>query len=189
MRYAFRVKPSRVQVPGSRVPKLGHAASSFLSDCLARIASPGGALALDLPSGTGRHIALLHAHGFEVIAADLDSRLLRLVPEAAPSTPRVALDAAKALPFTQESFDLVVAIHPVVTSFLNAVPMLLRPGGHLVFETFGAQGNNARELPHPGEIAAAVAPLEPIRYIEKRTRAMPDRVTVKALFRRQTELG
>lgn len=182
------MKPSRTQIPGSHVPELGHAASSFLADCLTRIASHEGALALDLPSGAGRHIALLHAYGFEVVAADLDMRLLRLVTEAAPSTPLIALNAANALPFAQESFDLVVSIHPVVTSFLNAVPLLLRPGGHLVFETFGAQGNNARELPNPGEIAAAVAPLEPIRYIEKCTRAMPDRVTVKAMFRRRSEL-
>jgi SAM-dependent methyltransferase len=144
---------------------------------------------LDLPSGSGRHIALLRASGYGVVAADLDVRLLRLAAHAAPGTLRVVLDAAKALPLAPGSFDLVVSIHPVVVSFLADVPGLLRPGGHLVFETFGAQGKNSRELPQAGEIASAVAPLKPIRYLEKPTRGMPDRVTVKALFQRPAEPG
>lgn len=53
-------------------------------DCLARIKLAPGGLALDLPSGAGRHIALLRTSGYEVVAADLDLGLLRLVPHAAP---------------------------------------------------------------------------------------------------------
>lgn len=180
-------RPSRL--PASRIPRLGHADSPFLVDCLARIQPIPGGLALDLPSGAGRHIALLRTAGYEVVAADLNVRLLRLVPHAAPGALRVVLDATKALPLAPGSFDLVVSIHPIVVSFLADVPGLLRPGGHLVFETFGAQGANSRELPQAGDIASAVAPLKPIRYLEKPTRAMPDRVTVKALFRRQAETG
>lgn len=146
-------------------------------------------MALDLPSGTGRHIALLHTAGYEVVAADLDVRLLRLVPHTAPGALRVVLDATKALPLAPGSFDLVVSIHPVVVSFLAEVPELLRPGGHLVFETFGAQGKNSQELPRAGDIASAVVPLMPILCLEKPTRGMPDRVTVKALFQRRAEPG
>lgn len=130
-------------------------------------------------------MALLRTSGYQVVAADLDVRLLRLGPCAAPGALRMVLDATKALPLAPGSFDLVVSIHPIVLSFLTEVPGLLRPGGHLVFETFGAQGKNSRELPRAGDIASAVAPLKPIRYLEKPTRGMPDRVTVKALFQRQ----
>ena len=189
-RYDCRVEnPRPHRVPGSHVPQLGHADSSFLADCLARIESTPRGLALDLPSGAGRHIALLRTSGYEVVAADLDVRLLQLVPHAAQGVLRVVLDATKALPLAPNSFDLIVSIHPVVVSFLAEVPGLLRPGGHLVFETFGAQGKNSRELPQAGEIASAVAPLKPIRYLEKPTRGMPDRVTVKALFQRRAEPG
>ncbi|MGH8227347.1 MAG: class I SAM-dependent methyltransferase [Steroidobacteraceae bacterium] len=181
--------PRPPRVPGSHVPRLAHADSSFLADCLARIQITPGGLALDLPSGAGRHMALLRTSGYEVVAADLDVRLLRLVSDAAPGALRVVLDATKALPFAPGSFDLVVSIHPVIVSFLADVPGLLRPGGHLVFETFGAQGKNSRELPQAGDIAFAVVPLKPIRYLEKPTRGMPDRVTVKALFQRQAEPG
>jgi len=146
-------------------------------------------LALDLPSGTGRHIALLRTSGYDVVAGDLDFQLLRLVLRTAPDALRVALDASKKLPLAPGSFDLMVSIHPVILSFLADVPKLLRPGGHLVFETFGAQGKNSRELPRAGDIASAVAPLKPIRYLEKPTRGMPDRVTVKALFQRRAGPG
>ena len=138
-----------------------------------------------MPSGAGRHIALLRTSGYEVVAADLDLRLLRLMPHLVPGTLQVVLDARKALPLAPGSFDLVVSIHPVVFGFLADVPELLRPGGHLVFETFGAQGKNSRELPRAGDIASAVTPLKPICYLEKPTQGMPDRVTVKALFQRQ----
>jgi len=71
-RYDCRVEnPRPPRVPGSHVPRLGHAYSSFLVDCLARIHPTPGGLALDLPSGAGRHIALLHSSGYEVVAADL----------------------------------------------------------------------------------------------------------------------
>ncbi|MGB9145646.1 MAG: class I SAM-dependent methyltransferase [Acidobacteriaceae bacterium] len=146
-------------------------------------------MALDLPSGAGRHIALLRTSGYEVVAADLDIRLLQLVSHAAPGALRVVLDATKTLPLAPGSFDLVVSIHPVTVSFLAEIPGLLRPGGHLVFETFGAQGKNSRELPRTGDIPSALAPLKPIRYLERPTREMPERVTVKALFQRRAEPG
>lgn len=176
-------------MPGSHLPRQRHADSSFLVDCLARIQLTPGGLALDLPSGAGRHLTLLRTSGYEVVAADLDFHLLRLVPHTAPGALRVVLDATKALPLAPGAFDLVVSIHPVIVSFLADVPELLRPGGHLVFETFGAQGKNSQELPRAGDIASAVAALKPIRYLERPARGMPDRVTVKALFQRRAEPG
>lgn len=159
-------------------------------DCLARIQATPGSLALDLPSGAGRHTALLRTSGYEVVAADLDFRLLRVVLQTAPDARCVVLDAKNPLPFVSGSFDLVVSVHPVIVRFLADVPGLLRPGGHLVFETFGAQGKNSQDLPQAGEIARNLAPLKPIRYFEKPTRGMPARVTVKALFQRPAdELG
>jgi SAM-dependent methyltransferase len=146
-------------------------------------------LALDLPSGAGRHIHLLRTYGYEVMAADLDGRLIQLVEDVAPGTLRLVLDATKALPLSSGSFDLVVSIHPVTLSFLTDVPALLRPRGYLVLETFGAQGENSRALPKAGDVASAVVPLTPILYSEKPTRRMPDRVTVKALFQRRAEPG
>lgn len=168
------------------MPRFGHADSSFLSECLMRVRALDGGLALDLPSGSGRHITLLQAAGFDVVAADLDVELLAHVSHTSPGALRLVVDASKELPFALGSFDLVISVHPVVRTFLKAIPRLLRPGGHFLFETFGAQGENARELPRPGEVATAVYPLcEPVRYLERPTRSMPNRVTVKALFRRQ----
>lgn len=77
------------------------------------------------------------------------------------------------------------------TSCLTRFPVplrlkpLIRQGGHLVLETFGANGLNAIALPRLGEVSERVATtFSPVRYVERRTRRMPDRVTVKALLQR-----
>lgn len=162
--------------------------SSFLVSCLSRINVRPSALVLDLPSGVGRHFDLFRQNELEVVAADLDARLLELAGFASPDALRVVLTTNRPLPFRSDCFDIVAVIHPVSHDFLPMLSLLIRPGGYLVFETFGAQGNNAVALPRAGEIAESVAPYcRPIRYLEKRTRKMPDRVTVKALFKRDTK--
>ena len=170
----------------SRNPIKGRQHSRFLTESLAFIRPPPKSLALDLQCGSGRHISLLHAWGAQVIAADLNMNFLRLIQEKEPDVLPILLDATKALPFSAMAFDLIIAIHPVALNFLEAVPKLLRTDGYLIFESFGAHGGNAVALPTSGTIRLGLAPsCVPVRYIEKPTVSMPDRVTVKALFQRR----
>lgn len=160
--------------------------SPFLTDSLTRISLPPQGLALDLPCGGGRHIPLLVGAGLTVVAADIDPDMLRRASRMHPSMP-IRLDARQPLPFLECTFDLALVIHPMDLDVLSALPALIRPGGYLVLETFGAQGLNAVALPRQGEVSERLATtFNPVRYLERPTRRMPDRFTVKALFQRNS---
>lgn len=161
------------------------ATSPFVRSCLLGLGLPAGVLALDLPCGDGRHSVLLIETGATVVAADLDSAMLAITKEHAPLALCTQLDARASLPFRAGTFDLVMVVHPVDLNLLPAAAEIVRPGGHLILETFGAQGMNALSLPLRGEVQSRMSHnFSAIRYVEQATRKAPDRVTVKALFRR-----
>lgn len=165
--------------------------SPFVRQCLKRIVPMVGA-ALDLPSGLGRHIELLASAGLFVVAGDIDrSRLLAAQQSGAgrvegPAVVSVQLDANLPLPFLARVFELVLVIHPPFTAVIfNAAPTVRR-GGHLIVETFGAQGENWRALPPPGQVKALLsADFDVLLYREVAVRRCPDAVAVKGLFRRR----
>jgi SAM-dependent methyltransferase len=89
---------------------------------------------LDLAAGTGLATRALDARGSRVVATDIALGMLATLRRRTPSVPAVA-SLAEALPFRDDSFDLVVcatAWHWVNADIaLGEVRRVLRAGGHL----------------------------------------------------------
>jgi hypothetical protein len=95
------------------------------------------------------------------------------------------LDMLKQLPFAAETFDLLVVIHPHSVDVLPAATSSLRVGGHVIFETFGAHGENWRWLPKRHQVTdALLAGFEVLVCKESPVAKSPDFVTVKGIFRK-----
>ncbi len=129
---------------------------------------------LDIPSGTGRHSHWLADLGCHVTAFDVDEIRIarcrtseRIAPEYG-SIHCVVGNANAGLPFADASFDAVLIIHFVSEGFFGRVAPLIRPGGYLVYETFGGQGQNWRDLPKPGETRDEVAVMFDILHYHER---------------------
>lgn len=129
---------------------------------------------LDLPSGFGRHSLFLAAQGGRVTAADIDrNRLAHSVATWQASATQVGelypvcVNAELPLPFQRESFDLVLVVHYVSHRIVEAVWPLVRPNGFLLYETFGAQGENRSLLPTAGSTALRVADFEVLDLRER----------------------
>ena len=168
-------------------------ASPWVRTALRRLSHASKGLALDLPSGRGRHSRYLIDLGFRVVAADLDHRALLQAASQPASADRpllVRLNALRPLPFKNETFDLVVVIHPHSLDVLAAAKASLRRGGHLILETFGAHGENWRDLPRPHQTAEELlAGFEVLACQESRVTKAPARVTVKGIFRKPENFG
>jgi hypothetical protein len=68
---------------------------------------------------------------------------------------------------------------------LAAAKGSLRGGGHLILETFGAQGENWRGLPRPHQVGdELLAGFEVIVCKESPVAKVGTRVTVKGVFRK-----
>jgi SAM-dependent methyltransferase len=122
------------------------------------------------------------------VAADLEHRALLEAASRSASADRllrVCLNALRPLPFPHETFDLVVVIHPHSVDVLAEAKASLRGGGYLILETFGAHGENWRDLPRPQQIAEELlAGFEVLACKESRVTKASDRVTVKGIFRK-----
>ena len=125
--------------------------SAYLVRSLARIAPSDSLSVLDLACGTGRHAIWLATQGHRVAALDRDdarvTRLQHTSKESRASVDAIVGDGAQPLPFRENSFDLVLVVHFVPPSLIQAVTPVIRTGGHLIVETFGGQGGNWRDLP------------------------------------------
>jgi SAM-dependent methyltransferase len=162
--------------------------SPWVRTALRRLRDVQPGIALDIPCGRGRHCPLLMEHGFAVIAADLDEAALLEAISRTSSTGAflaVRLDALGSLPFGNETFDLMLVIHPHSLDLLASAKASLRVGGHLILETFGAQGKNWRDLPRPYQVSYELLPeFEVLSCKESPVAKAPDFVTVKGLFRK-----
>jgi SAM-dependent methyltransferase len=148
---------------------------------------PCQGLALDIPSGEGRHSRFLASQGFHVISADLDMKALlqgasvnrdenqtRIIP--------VRLNATKPLPFPPNTFDLALIVHFQMDSVLEQIESVLKKDGFLVLETFGAHGENWRSLPRANELRGRLEEVFHLsQYVERAVGKVPDRVTVRAV--------
>lgn len=161
------------------------ATSPFVRRCLEYLKA-GAGVALDVPAGSGRHAALLAAKGFYVVACDLDAECLGAAAYAKHGIARVRLDADLPLPFADERFDLVLVVQAPTLHLLDHLPVLVKRGGHLILQTFGAQGENWIALPRAGEVRAKLEPaMTAVRYLERPAHAGADAVTVKGLFEKK----
>ena len=95
---------------------------------------------LDLAAGTGLVTRALLARGASVAATDVVHGMLSELRRRTPAVP-AAVAAAEALPFTDDSFDLVTcatAWHWVEPApAVDQVRRVLRPGGHLALFAAG----------------------------------------------------
>jgi SAM-dependent methyltransferase len=171
--------PSRF---GSRGEK-----SPWVRAALRRLRDTPPGIALDIPSGRGRHSQLLTELGYIVVAADLDIKALRETSARSRNDAvlPVRLDALKPLPFADETFDLLVVIHPHLLDVLPAAKSSLRVGGYVIFETFGAHGENWRWLPKRHQVSdVLLAGFEVLVCKESPVAKSPDFFTVKGVFRK-----
>jgi malonyl-CoA O-methyltransferase len=101
-----------------------------------RLVSPRRAL--DVGTGTGRYLALLHAVGAQFIAGlDLSMAMLE---HRQCKTPRICGDACR-LPFLDAQFDFVCSSLMVgdvqdLDPWIAEATRVLAPGGHLVYSDF-----------------------------------------------------
>lgn len=124
--------------------------------------------------------------GLYVVAGDLDGERLRAAVYSEHRVARVRLNANRPLPFRDERFDLVLVVHAPTLDVLDHLPALVKRGGHLIVETFGAQGLNWTALPRSGEVRDKLGPgMTAIRYVERQAHEGENAVTVKGLFERR----
>jgi ubiquinone/menaquinone biosynthesis C-methylase UbiE len=114
----------------------GHSLRSRSKVALELIGEGPGAL-LEVGAGTGRLLAALSTRGWTVSGIDPAPRMLELVRVRVPSaSDRLILASVEALPFEDESFDVLAAIG--VLEYVQTMPALreitrvLRPGGKAV---------------------------------------------------------
>ncbi len=106
------------------------------------IASAGRRV-LDLGVGTGRELPQLLDGGFEVTGLDASQAMLDVCARRARPIPLVLADFFAPLPFADESFDAVIALHGTLAhpeapeSFVNLgreIARVLAPGGVFIAE-------------------------------------------------------
>jgi SAM-dependent methyltransferase len=100
----------------------------------------GGGRALDVACGDGRNARALARLGYDVDAVDVSDvtieALRATAPERAPGVhPRVA-DLERE-PLARDAYDVVVNFNYLQRGLFGALAAALRPGGWLLFETFG----------------------------------------------------
>jgi len=117
---------------------------------------------LDVACGSGRHVRLLAAQGYQVVAVDRDAASIASLRDCASVVALQADMETGAWPYPGRRFAGIV-----VTNYLHRplLPLLvdsLTPGGVLIYETF-ALGNarfgrpsNPEFLLRPGELLEAV---------------------------------
>jgi SAM-dependent methyltransferase len=128
---------------------------------------------LDLGCGSGLNSLMLAFRGAHVVGVDISADLLRqaqtrFAVNAAPEDPRFVASSAHALPFPDDSFDLVVGIailhHLDLPLVRNEVHRVLRPGGRAIFQEPVRSSRLARWLRrlipyHPPDISPFERPL------------------------------
>ncbi|MGZ8945729.1 MAG: class I SAM-dependent methyltransferase [Methylococcaceae bacterium] len=133
-----------------------HAPSSFVLDCLTNQII--GGQVLDLACGYGRHTHLLKSKGYSVVSGDLSIDGLQVIKLDMENSFCVQLNASVDLPFLDNSFNLVVVVHYVHKGLLSRLSRLITPGGFLIYETYGGQGENWLSLPVQGELEDELVP-------------------------------
>lgn len=164
--------------------------SRFVESCITDIEIGKGSLVLDMPCGFGRHAQRLAQVGATIIAADIDSK--RVYATHSLRTPVMAVNAVVAdcearLPFRADIFDAVVIVHYYSSNFLARAFQVLKVGGHIIFETFGAQGQNWRSLPAIGATREILAPNFDVLILEERiVGPLRANAVVRSLARRRS---
>jgi 2-polyprenyl-3-methyl-5-hydroxy-6-metoxy-1,4-benzoquinol methylase len=129
-----------------------------------------GARVLDLACGGGRHAIAAAERGARVTAVDSDAGRLRAAKRAAQHR-RLSIDWVEAdlehYPIPECSFDLVMIFNYLDRRRMPLFAQAVRPGGHLMLETFlesqrqlGWGPKSDEHLLRAGELPALLLPLE-----------------------------
>ena len=146
-------------------------ASPFVADWVSRLAPadrpPQRARALDLAMGLGRHARLMARHGFLAFGVDVQFDAVRGAVAAAALEGLSVLGWCADLtvyPLPVAAFDLIVVTRYLQRDLFPSMRGALRPGGHVVYETFtvnqralGRGPRSAAHLLEAGELAACFA--------------------------------
>lgn len=121
----------------------------------ARDLPPGRAL--DLACGAGRNAIWLARRGWDVVAIDGASEAIRIVHEHEPRIDARVLDleTGDALPFDDETFDLIAILFYLHRPLFAEARRLVRPGGTII----AAARMTGTYAIAPGELRAAFADL------------------------------
>lgn len=102
--------------------------------------APPAVRALDLACGTGRDAVYLAMHGYRVDAIDILpdalTRAASLAGHCGAKLDPLVVDLRHDWPFANGSYDLVCMFRFLHRPLLARLPLLLRPGGLLIIETF-----------------------------------------------------
>lgn len=144
---------AREEIDADPAPLLVHAAASL---------PPGRAL--DLACGAGRNALWLARAGWEVVAIDGAEDAIRIVHEhdAAIDARVMDLETGEALPFEDESFDLVAILFYLYRPLFAEARRLLRRGGVIV----SAAKMKGTYRIAPGELARTFADFEVLHSSE-----------------------
>ncbi len=145
-----------------------------------------------MPSGYGRHSLIFAEHGYHVIAIDLDEGALDAIQQSTASVNSnrqitcILANSDFNLPLAPETISVAIVVHFVSPCLVESLSHIIQPGGYLIYQTYGANGQNWLTLPRPGQLAAALyAKFQLVYY--KETRVGPEKaaVTVRCLARRK----
>ena len=134
-------------------------------------------LICDVAGGTGRHAAALAASGHRVVLVDFVVDAVMVATRRSPNVHGVVADV-RSLPLKDGMFDGVVVTNFLDRDLIPALLALLKPAGHLLYETYTTEHaalvaaglanapRSARFLLKPGELRTLVAALTIIDYRE-----------------------
>ena len=131
-----------------------------------------GATALDVATGSGRHLRFAHSLGYTVTAIDRDlSRVTDLAITRNISLIQADLEDGSPWPLPGQTFSAVIVTNYLHRPILPAIVATVAPNGLLLYETFGlgneryGKPSNPNFLLAPGELLSAVrGRLTPVAY-------------------------
>jgi demethylmenaquinone methyltransferase/2-methoxy-6-polyprenyl-1,4-benzoquinol methylase len=167
-----------------------------------RLATMAGSLhharVLDLATGTGDIAYLFHDQGARVIGLDVTPRMIELASRkrSGSSGPRFLVGDMMALPFADDSFDLVTTGYglrnvPELGGALDEIVRVLRPHGRLLSLDFNRPSGSVVRALYLGYLSIVGSLLgwilhrdpDTYRYIPESIRRYPGAVAVAALMR------
>lgn len=132
---------------------------------------PQGSRICDVAGGIGRHAIPMAEMGHRVVLVDFIEAAVRVAMQGSPDVAGVVADA-RSLPLKEGVFDAVLVTNFLDRDLVPALIALLKPGGHLLYETYttdhvalvaaglASAPRSARYLLRPAELPALLAPLQ-----------------------------
>ena len=130
---------------------------------------PSGGTVLDLACGSGRHARMLASMGYRVEAVDRDAAAIDALAGVNRITTRLADLENDPWPYASASFDGVVVTNYLHRPRFDALLVVLKPGGVLIYETFMV-GNET--LGKPSNPAFLLAPGELLAVVQGKLRVL-----------------